>query len=286
MTIRRNRLRRDFSPFPSVDGKVQRFMLRGLKKSLLSFAGKTGACVRIPFGPMRGMRYFPSSLTGFSPLKSGAEGDLQNALLRLVPIGGTAIDVGANWGLHTLLLSKRVGTNGRVIAFECFPPAHADLCRHVKANALDNVTVVQRALCESVGRMFFEPGEHASQGRLVEDGTPLSKAAIEISTGTLDAAVDELKLDRIDLIKVDVEGAEGRVLQGSEKLTAHFRPTWIIELHNPQQDLAVGAWLSGHDYKVSRLDGTSIVRLDAAWPAPDGIWGTVIAVPHEKQSAK
>ncbi len=71
----------------------------------------------IRFGAIRGMRFRVNLITGLSPWYSGAERPQQRAFKALLGPGDVVIDIGANWGLHTLYLSRLVGPTGRVLAF-------------------------------------------------------------------------------------------------------------------------------------------------------------------------
>src|SRR5438045_1307955 len=77
-----------------------------------------GSIRKIRFGPLIGKTYRVSEITGMSAWYSGPERDHQCAFASLVREGDTVIDIGANWGLHTILLSQCVGRSGRVIAVE------------------------------------------------------------------------------------------------------------------------------------------------------------------------
>ncbi len=95
---------------------------------------------------------------------SGTERDHQCAFASLVREGDTVIDVGANWGLHTLLLSQCVGRRGRVIAAEPEPRALSELVWHLNANKCDNVKVYRCAVGDRIGTGRFVASESAYTG--------------------------------------------------------------------------------------------------------------------------
>jgi hypothetical protein len=97
------------------------------------------------------MVYRVGPITGLSPWYSGAERDHQHAFRRFVAPGNLVVDVGANWGAHTLYLSQLVGSEGKVIAVECFPPVFAELEWHLVANRCKNVTPIRVALSDRDG---------------------------------------------------------------------------------------------------------------------------------------
>src|SRR6476620_1594301 len=110
-----------------------------------------GSIRQIRFGALAGKRYRVSDITGMSAWYSGTERDHQCAFASLVREGDTVIDVGANWGLHTLLLSQCVGRRGRVIAAEPEPRALSELVWHLNANKCDNVKVYRCAVGDRIG---------------------------------------------------------------------------------------------------------------------------------------
>src|SRR5262249_12072886 len=103
---------------------------------------------RIRFGPLRGMIYKVDETTGLSAWYSGGERDHQNFCKKLVRDGDVVIDVGANWGVHSLYLSRLVGPSGMVIAFEALPEDMCNLQWHVNANHCSNVKIVRKAASE------------------------------------------------------------------------------------------------------------------------------------------
>ena len=68
----------------------------------------------------------------------GWEGRAQRLMVRHIPSGSTAFDIGASYGVHTLLLARLVGAHGRVYAFEPDPVSFSQLCRHVTLNGLND----------------------------------------------------------------------------------------------------------------------------------------------------
>jgi FkbM family methyltransferase len=249
-----------------------------LKAGIRRLFFPSGALRRIRFGPLHGMVFRVSPVTGLAPWYSGAERKHQNEFRSLVRPGGVAVDVGANWGLHSLYLSRLVGKDGLVIAVEPFPPAFRELQWHLGANECFNVRALPVALSDRDGKSSFLPGESSSAGRLGDEPTEAAAdTATVVVTRTLDAVVEEAGLTRLDLVKIDVEGAEGRVLRGAERAAARFRPALVIDLHTPEQDVEVARGLTEHGYLLRRLSPPPILRTDVGWPDPTGVWGSILA---------
>ena len=100
-----------------------------------------------------------------------------------------------------------------------------------------------------------------------------------VQVQTLDQLAADLPLPALSFVKVDVEGAESKVLLGARDTLEKLRPRLIVELHNPEQDVAVARILRELQYQLTRLDGSEIRKPDCGWPDRDGVWGTIIAHP-------
>jgi FkbM family methyltransferase len=133
----------------------------------------------------------------------------------LLPVGGAFLDVGAHAGYFSLLASHRVGASGRVFAVEPNPRTFAALQRHLAQNAVGNVLATMCGLADREGVL----GLHLPPSQLDYNATVLPRngwTRTDVPVRTLDGCVREWKVDRIDLMKIDVEGAEPLVLAGGE----------------------------------------------------------------------
>jgi FkbM family methyltransferase len=206
-------------------------------------------------------------------------------MVRHVAPGGVVYDVGANIGIHTLLLSRLVGSNGQVYAFEPVPELFERLCENVRLNpCLPAARPVPMALSDHAGTAAFYTGHHAGAGHLVGSG-PETGDRILVTTSVLDEFVYRDHHAPPEFMKIDVEGAEGSVLAGGERVLNSARPIVLVDLHTPGQDLAVGASLTRAHYVAYRTcDGTRVRSLERGWPDPDGLSGQVIAFPGELPS--
>jgi FkbM family methyltransferase len=152
-----------------------------------------------------------------------------------------ALDIGANMGLFTAMMARRVkyGVTGYVHALEPCPAAHADLCRVLQANGIDNVHAPMYAISDRCGRAAFmtiDEGSVAREASCLADlgrqgvlpGT--AKGQIEVETITLDKYLADHSM-RPKLIKIDVEGAEFLVLEGGREFIRDAHPLLVIEIH-------------------------------------------------------
>ena len=163
---------------------------------------------------------------------------------RLVGPGAVCLDVGAEYGLYTWSLAALVGATGAVHTIEPQPGLVRMLNHTTRLAGARNVTIHHLALGD-------EPGEgHLSQpsrrgmpvhGRaFLADGTRglgsnaefQRHRSIAVPVQTMDGLVERLGLARLDLIKVDIEGAEGRLLAGGVQTLQRFRPHLLLELED------------------------------------------------------
>lgn len=194
-------------------------------------------------------------------------------------------DVGANWGLHTLYLSRLVGADGKVFAFEPYPPAFAELEWHIQANGCNNVVALPIALSDCHGTASFQVGHSSSVGFLTQgEAKQTSKEQIlQVQAHRLDELCNSLSVSRLNFVKIDVEGAEERVLLGAAQVTERCAPIYVVELHNPTQDVQVAQWFTNRRYRLERLSKPDITRTDLGWPHQEGVWGTILARPKRSE---
>ena len=126
-------------------------------------------------------------------------------------------DVGANIGYHTILIADIV-RDGKVHAFEPDPLCHALLQLNVQLNRLENVIVNRLALGKERGRSDFIRCADGGFNSIRDTGRSVVSSVIEVPVDTLDNYAAGQAIPRIDFLKVDVEGAEGLVLEGAQGL--------------------------------------------------------------------
>jgi FkbM family methyltransferase len=182
-------------------------------------------------------------------------------LSKLLGTGCSFVDVGANIGLYTLPAARLVGPSGKVLSFEPSPREGAFLKRNVERNSLSWVSVDDRAVGDlENGRalLHLADEQHGGQntlGSVVYEKVRLVADA-DVAMTTLDRAIVEHGLDGVDVLKIDVEGAEFKVLSGARNLLGKSRPVLMMELQE-ESLLAQGAssrqvleLLRGFDYEV------------------------------------
>jgi len=140
--------------------------------------------------------------------------------------GAVVFDVGAHVGYHTLRFARLVGREGRVFAFEPHPGNYRLLRRNVERRALPQVTLIPQAVSDAPGRQRF----HETPLSMGHSLWPLKEhtGRLDVPRASLDAFAREEGIDRADLIKIDVEGAEPEVLEGMRGLAARSPAVAVI----------------------------------------------------------
>lgn len=188
-------------------------------------------------GPLAGYRMYIDWAQFRSFVYGTWEPEIVAPILANVKRGMTAVDIGAHIGYYTLLLSKCVGSAGRVISYEPLPANFALLRQNIELNGLRQVQAFPQAVFSQCAELELNgPNDAANPGTasLVCD-TGGKRSAV--SAVTLDSVMADLGL-RPDFIKIDVEGAETDVLLGAKETIARWHPKMLIELHHFNGNLA------------------------------------------------
>lgn len=142
--------------------------------------------------------------------------------------GDVVVDVGAFYGIYTLVAASRVGPDGHVLAFEPAAEAFGVLRRNITLNGYHWVRAFQFALADREGEAFFY--QHADPSR--NSLGPTSGTASRVALHTLDDVLDLTGIaEKVTAIKIDVEGADALVLHGARRTMARFRPLVIFEVN-------------------------------------------------------
>ena len=147
--------------------------------------------------------------------------------LRLQP-GMTVIDVGANAGVYTFSAAQKVGKTGTVIAIEPFVGCVNLLQETCRINELPQVKVCHGAASDRPSKSKLSLKASSELNELSDRDLPEGTYE-EVSCFTLDSLIETYQLDRIDFLKIDAEGHEVPVLQGSDRILGEFRPVILYE---------------------------------------------------------
>jgi FkbM family methyltransferase len=184
---------------------------------------------------------------------------------KLVKPGDVVLDIGANIGYYSVILAKAVGVTGKIFAFE---PTHwyrTVLERNVEANKLQNITIVPIGLSNSAQILDIDIF-HSSATLHAADDTekPLSSESIRLEP--LDTFVAAQNFERIDFIKIDVDGHEPKVLEGAREILSKWRPKILLEVAHLNY-LKAGyradefyKWLKENDYHIYHEQGLAKIE--------------------------
>lgn len=186
---------------------------------------------------------------------------LRAAVVARIDRSSVVLDVGASVGAWTVPLARALGPAARVYAFEPVPSNRRRLERTVAANRLTNVTVSALALGDGSRQVDMWLRSSVTGA---ETGTAAIVAAggghLTVEMRPLDEWVDAMALQRLDFIKLDVEGAELMVLEGAHRTITRFRPLILAEFesywmstHGRTAD-DVRRWAAAHAYRMLRWD--------------------------------
>jgi FkbM family methyltransferase len=206
--------------------------------------------------------------------RSKYERDVAVALARLVRPGSICVDAGAHQGTFALLMARLAGRHGHVYAFEPHPLNAARVRRAVRWRGLERrVTVEQAALLDRGGDAELFPGRrpYATTEWTVdlgfaarEDTAPVERPPIVVRALALDEYLPAGR--RIDVVKVDVEGAEARALGGMRRILKDSAPAILLEFHREVGWPAIGL-LEELGYELLDLDGEPLPPLEG----PDAV---------------
>jgi FkbM family methyltransferase len=165
------------------------------------------------------------------------EREVVRLLSALVGTGATVFDVGANLGFFALLASRVVGPTGHVVAFEPDPSNVERIRRNLRHNPGRTVDVEALAVADEAGEARFHIGHQDEVGSLLRDPQHVTDRSVAVPTVSLDRYLDEHAIERVDFLKMDIEGAEVLALRGMQRgLEAGRYRHLVLEWHGDKRD--------------------------------------------------
>jgi len=183
--------------------------------------------------------------------------------------GMSFVDVGAAWGLFALVAAHQVGRSGTVIAFEPDPRMLAKLKANIERNNLTNTHVCNVAVADREGELRLVVCEQVPGWKFAQLSTcdATDDAGLSVRSRRLDTVLDEAGARNVDLVKIDVEGAEDLVLTGMRAGLSNWRyRNILLELHPLQlasrgrtaREVAEGLMAQGYrGYAVDESDAAA-----------------------------
>jgi FkbM family methyltransferase len=260
---------------------------RALRRLMHRFTAKDGRVeiAQLPWGLPLEVKM--SDSVGFSIAAGGVfDPAVTEALHRLIDPGDLVVDAGANVGYLTSLAAVRAGGNGRVISFEPHPTVFGLLERNAArwrdTGGIENVELRQVALSDKKGQGTLLAGDtfEANMGlsALASEGAPDAGSdpnSFSVQLERLDEAVDA---EKVDLLKIDVEGHEADVLRGAERLLGEQAIRDIVFEDHDQYPSEVTRIVEDKGYELIAIaNDLGGLRLLApadrgevrAWPGPN-----------------
>jgi FkbM family methyltransferase len=197
-------------------------------------------------------------------------------LQQILRPGMTFVDVGANWGYFTLCAAHLVGGSGRVVSIEVDPRACRTLRANINRNKLESVTVIEMAASDAAGVLQLHEYEGAANefgnfGLIRAEATVSSRRQFDVAASPVDDVLERAGIDQIDLLKMDIEGAEGRALTGLRRALGDRRIKFLLLEVHPQylrdQGTSVErvfADLRSHGYRAWKIDHSPSAHRRAA----------------------
>jgi FkbM family methyltransferase len=210
-------------------------------------------------------------------LSSAWEEDTTKLFEKLVKKGDVIVDMGANVGYFTLLSAKLTGKDGRVFSFEPSPKNFEYLSKNIKINNYANVTAEQKAVSDSSGKIKlflcpYDTGHHTIKQQEGIEAYRLGRGG-EVSSINIDAVtLDEYmknKSEKVDVMKIDVEGAEALAFSGMKetltknrniKIFLEFFPLLIEKMGSSPENFVnyllreFNVFVIGHDYVMEKFN--------------------------------
>ncbi len=184
------------------------------------------------------------------------ERNKMNLIMAWLKPGATFVDVGSNKGDFTLLAAKVVGSDGKVLSFEPEPENCYWIRKSVEANGYENIALFEVALSATDGTASLYLGSKSGWHTLLPGQPNRSNGTITVMTRKLDSVLREANQARVDMIKIDVEGAELEVLKGARQaLSNNSDIVLLMDLHrylgvDPAEVLKILEELDLNVYKV------------------------------------
>jgi FkbM family methyltransferase len=190
--------------------------------------------------------------------------------------GMICLDIGSNIGYYVLLECQKVGREGRVIAIEPSAMSFLHLMRNIKLNKVDNVEAINLALSDTRQEVpFLQYPQISNWSQVVTDWNKLvekgisSKYVTHVQAVALDQLAEDISIQRLDFIRMDVEGHESSIVEGGIRTIKKFKPKILVEVHVP---------LCGLDKVVEMLSLLKRTGYDAKYLVPRSVDNPLTAI--------
>ena len=215
---------------------------------------KTGLNKNITFKRKNGYKLKLSN-SSLSQTYYADEGDYDedNFISDILKTGDTYVDVGANIGSLVLTASISVSNSGKVIGIEAHPETFKNLEANIKLNKSKNIKLVQSAVGDRKGVLFFSNINSDDQNKVLLE----PKNGIEVEVNTLDELL--LEYNNVSLLKIDVEGYEKYVLEGAQET---LKKTNVILFESWEKHFSNFGYNTGNVIQILKNQGFEVYKKD------------------------
>src|SRR5215213_3257996 len=171
--------------------------------------------------------------------------------------GDIVVDIGAHMGRYTIISSKRVGANGKVVAIEADPSNFEMLNRNIKLNQLTNVIPLNYAAYSKETKIkLYLPDEESGYtiyNTIMSNRAGTEDKFVDVNAQTVDYLLElnQIREEEVNWIKIDVEGAEFEVLKGATNVLSKSKDiALLIEIHGPDNYRPIIEFLRLYNFKI------------------------------------
>lgn len=214
---------------------------------------RKGAVLRVRRGPYRGLVFRGCEQLRehgrmISVLLRGEyEPDVTSFLATHLGPEARVLIAGSHIGIHVMFAARCLAGTGKVYAVEPWPDNFSELTANIQLNNFSNVVPIQAALSSTPGLLHMQPGADSGAHQLSHSTSPVEARV---------TTVDEIARSgegSLDLVLLDVEGAELDVLRGAVETIAKSKPAFVIEFHGEGERQKLQDWLEDKGYVVNQL---------------------------------
>ena len=198
-------------------------------------------------------KWIIDSRFGMAYFKGYYEPKICDYLLKNIKNDSVFVDVGSHAGYFSLFAAT-LATKGKVYSFEPEPGNYNYINKIKDLNGINNWDVINSGVGNEKGTLFFSTGPSSTTGKIADAGD------FKVEVITLDDVL--INTTSVDVIKIDVEGFGGKVLQGAVKIIDKHLPKIMFEVHKNSDELEVLKQILGNRYLLKDLDTGKIISDD------------------------
>jgi FkbM family methyltransferase len=215
-------------------------------------------------GPLKGLQIY-TSLDRIDHYVEGTyEPEVIAEFYKHLSNGMCALDIGAHHGYASMLLSKLVGENGKVIAYEPVPENVEQFRKTIETNKLMNVILVPYAVSDETKEVIINMSRLYSSAMHFVDDNDTQSEHFHVKAVAIDDHIGGELVSRVDFVKIDVEGHEIEVLKGMLNTIEEFRPVIVCEVHNPDNMSRIVPFLEKYGYEVRTIRNIMPIQIVAS----------------------